>query len=173
MSSHLQSQPATQHHHHRGGPTTAGAVRSEPEEVRIGLLGGFRLWIGPRLIEEDRWRLRKARSLLKLLALAPGHTLHREQVMEALWPGVGMHKASNNLHQIVHALRRALEPSALATSSSAAACSSHLLLRNEQLTLCPDSPVWVDVEAFEQAAATARHAPLEPQAFRAAIDLYA
>jgi DNA-binding SARP family transcriptional activator len=30
----------------------------------------------------------------------------------------------------------------------------------------------VDVEAFEQAAATARHAALEPQAFRAAIDLY-
>jgi predicted ATPase/DNA-binding SARP family transcriptional activator/DNA-binding CsgD family transcriptional regulator len=172
MSSHLQSQPATQHHLHRGGPTTAGAVRSEAEVVRIGLLGGFRLWIGARLIEEDRWRLRKARSLLKLLALAPGHTLHREQVMETLWPGVGMHKASNNLHQIVRALRRALEPSALA-SSSAAACSGYLFLRDEQLTLCPDSPLWVDVEAFEQAAATARHAPVEPQAFRAAIDLYA
>jgi predicted ATPase/DNA-binding SARP family transcriptional activator/DNA-binding CsgD family transcriptional regulator len=177
MSSHPQSQPATQHHHlhhqHHGVPATAGAVRSEPEEVRIGLLGGFRLWIGPQLIEEDRWRLRKARSLLKLLALAPGHSLHREQVIETLWPGVGMHKASNNLHQIVHALRRALEPSALATSSSTAACSGYLLLRNEQLTLCPDSPVWVDVEAFEQAAATARHAPLGPDAFRAAIDLYA
>src|SRR5215208_7726468 len=169
MSSHLQRQPATQHHQHRGGPTTGGA---EPEVVRIGLLGGFRLSVGPRLIEDDRWRLRKARSLLKLLALAPGHTLHREQVMETLWPGVGMHKASNNLHQIVRALRRALEPSALATSS-AAACSGCLLLRDEQLTLCPDSPVWVDVEAFEQTAATARHAPLEPAAFRAAIDLYA
>src|SRR5215217_1662787 len=173
MSSHLQRQPPTQHHlhQHRGGPTTGGAVRSEPAVVRIGLLGGFRLWIGPQLIEEDRWRLRKARSLLKLLALAPGHSLHREQVMETLWPGVGMHKASNNLHQIVRALRRALEPSALSTSS-AAACSGFLLLRDEQLSLFPDSPLWVDVEAFEQAAATARHA-MEPQAFRAAIDLYA
>ena len=83
--------------------------------VRIGLLGGFRLWIGPRLIEEDRWRLRKVRNLVKLLALAPGHSLHREQVMEMLWPSARMHNASNNLHQIVRALRRALEPSALAT----------------------------------------------------------
>jgi predicted ATPase/DNA-binding SARP family transcriptional activator/DNA-binding CsgD family transcriptional regulator len=116
--------------------------------------------------------LRKARSLLKLLALAPGHRLHREQVMEALWPKLGIHKSANNLHQIVHALRRALEPSALATSSSAVASSGYLLLRDEQLTLCPDSPLWVDVEAFEQTAATARHA-MEPQAFRAAIDLYA
>ena len=177
MSSHPQRQPATQHHlyqlQHRGGPTTAGAVRSEPEVVRIGLLGGFRLWIGPRLIKEDRWRLRKARSLLKLLALASGHSLHREQVMETLWPGVGMHKAANNLHQIVRALRRAIEPSALATSSSAVASSGYLLLRDEQLSLCPDSPLWVDVEAFEQAATTARHAPLEPAAFRAARDLYA
>jgi tetratricopeptide (TPR) repeat protein len=45
-------------------------------------------------------------------------------------------------------------------------------LRGEQLTLCPDSPLWVDVEAFEQAAVTARRA-LEPAAFRAGIDLYA
>ena len=92
-----QRQAAAQQHHnqqqHRDIAT--GSARSEPEVVRIGLLGSFRLWVGPRLIEEDRWRLRKAKSLLKLLALAPGH-LHREQVMEALWPKLGMHKASNN-----------------------------------------------------------------------------
>jgi DNA-binding SARP family transcriptional activator len=47
-----------------------------------------------------------------------------------------------------------------------------LLLRDEQLTLCPDSPLWVDVEAFEEAAESARHA-MEPAAYQAAIDLYA
>ncbi len=110
---------------------------------------------------------------MKLLALAPGHRLHREQVLEALWPLLGMHKASNNLHQILHAVRRALQPSALAGSSGTTASSGYLLLRDEQLALCPDSPLWVDVEAFEEAAAAARHAPVEPEAFRAAIDLYA
>jgi DNA-binding SARP family transcriptional activator len=121
--------------------------------------------------------LRKARSLVKLLALAPGHRLHREQVMETLWPDSGIRKASNNLHQILHAVRRTLEPAALATApasgSAASASSGYLLLRDEQVTLCPDSPLWVDVEAFEQTAATARHATLEPAAFQAAIDLYA
>ena len=145
--------------------------------VRIGLLGGFRVWVGPRLIEEGRWRLRRARSLIKLLTLAPGHRLHREQVMETLWPDLGMRKASNNLHQILYAVRRTLEPAeALATvpasGSAASASSGYLLLGDEQLSLCPDSPLWVDVEAFEQTAASARHA-MEPQAFRAAIDLYA
>jgi len=142
-----------------------------PFPVRVRLLGGFGVGVGPLLIEEDQWRLRKARSLIKLLALAPGHHLHREQVMETLWPKLGVHKASNNLHQILHAARRALEPSALA-SRSAAASSSYLLLRDEQLTLCPDSPLWVDAEAFQQAADAARQA-MEPAAIRAAIDLYA
>src|SRR5215203_888951 len=160
-------------------PSGSGGMRQPeaptsktPEIVRVWLLGGFRVSVGSRLIEEDRWRLKKARSLLKLLALAPGHHLHREQVMEALWPEVGIHNASNNLHQILHALRHALEPSAPASSSVAASSTGYLLLRDEQLTLCPDSPLWVDVEGFEDAAAAARHA-LEPAAFRAAIDLYA
>ena len=174
MSSHPQRQPAAHHHQHlqhRDGPI--GAERNKPEVVRIVLFGGFRFWVGPRLIEEDRWRLRKARSLIKLLALAPEHRLHRGQVLEALWPDLGTHNASNNLHQILHAVRRALEPSVPPSSSVAASSSGYLLLRDEQLTLCSDAPMWVDVEAFEQAAASARHAPLEPAAFRAAIDLYA
>jgi len=166
-----QRHSAVQHHHDQQlRRSSTGAARSEPEVVRIGLLGGFRLWVASRLIEEDRWRLRKAKSLIKLLALAPGHRLHREQVMAVLWPELGVHKASNNLHQILHALRRALEPSALASVS--AASSNYLVLRDEQLILCPDSPLWVDVDAFQEEAATARHA-FEPAAFRAAIDLYA
>ncbi len=67
-----QRQPAAhQHYHHQQlrGSSTVAVRRSEPEAVCVGLLGGFRLRVGSQLIEEDRWRLRKARSLLKLLAL--------------------------------------------------------------------------------------------------------
>ena len=49
----------------------------EAEAVRVRLLGGFRVAVGSRTIEEDAWRLRKAVALVKLLALAPGHRLHR------------------------------------------------------------------------------------------------
>ena len=37
-------------------------------------------------VDERAWRLRKARTLVKVLALEPGRRLHREQVMELLWP---------------------------------------------------------------------------------------
>ena len=52
--------------------------------VRVWLLGGFRVSVGPRTIEHDQWRLRKAAASVKLLALTPGHSLHREQAMDTL-----------------------------------------------------------------------------------------
>ena len=167
MNGRSQRQPEARHHRHDGGATATGVIGG-PEVVRIGLLGGFRVWVGPRLVGEDGWRLRKARSLVKLLALSEGHRVHREQAMELLWPGLDPHSASNNLHQVLHAARRALEPSVVAGGAP----SGYLLLREEQIVLCPDHAVWVDVEAFEEAAVVARHVG-EPQAFGAAIDLYA
>ena len=135
--------------------------------VRIWLLNGFRISVGSsRSIGEDEWRLKKAASLLKLLALAPAHRLHREQVMDLLWPELDSEAAANNLHHALYIARRTLEPSA-----PAGAAPGYLHLRGESLALSPAGPVWVDVEAFEEAATTARHA-LEPAAYRAAIDLY-
>ncbi|MFL6238561.1 MAG: BBE domain-containing protein [Actinomycetes bacterium] len=40
--------------------------------VRVSLLGGFAVSSDGAPIDE-RWRLRKAKTLVKLLALAPGH----------------------------------------------------------------------------------------------------
>src|SRR5919112_588690 len=82
----------------------------EPKAVRVWLLGGFRVSVGSQTIEQDRWRLRKAASLVKLLAIAPGHRLHREQVMNLLWPDLGKQAASNNLRRALHFARRALDP---------------------------------------------------------------
>jgi DNA-binding SARP family transcriptional activator len=54
------------------------------EAVRVRLLGGFRVSVGERALEEAEWRLRKAGNLIKLLALAPGHRLPRERAMDLL-----------------------------------------------------------------------------------------
>ena len=129
------------------------------------MLGGFRVSAGSRIIEDGEWRLRKAAGLVKLLALAAGHRLHREQVIDALWPELGPKAASNNLRQALHAARRTLEP-------DRDAGSGYLDLRDESLALCPRGALWVDVEAFEAAAATARRSQ-DPAAYRAALELYA
>ncbi len=148
------------------GRRTREALDGEPEAVRVWVLGDFRVTVGHRSIGEEEWRLKKAASLIKLLALAPGHRLHREQAMALLWPDLGPEAAANNLHHALHIARRTLEP-----STPPGAASKYLHLREERLALCPDGQLWVDVEAFEEAAATARHT-MEPAAYRAAIDLY-
>jgi predicted ATPase/DNA-binding SARP family transcriptional activator/DNA-binding CsgD family transcriptional regulator len=133
------------------------------EAVRVKLLGGFSVSVGDRAIERDEWRLKKAAALVKLLALAPGHRLHREQAMDLLWPDVGKKAASNSLRRTLHAARRTLDP---------AEGSGYMASEDESLVLCPGGDLWIDVDAFEQAAATARRSR-EPAAHRAALDLYA
>ena len=132
--------------------------------MRVKLLGGFSVSVGHRAIWQDGWRSKKAASLVKLLVLTPGHHLHREQAMELLWPGSGKKAASNNLRQVLYGARRILDP---APSSH----KSYLGLTDEQLVLCPDGQLWVDVDAFEEAAATARRSG-EPTAYRVAVELY-
>src|SRR3712207_7457239 len=97
-------------------PGSEGLNRSEgrggerPELVRIRLLGGFRVSVGRRVIEEDAWRLRKAAAVVKLLALAPGHRLHRERIVDLLWPDLDLKAGSNNLRRTLHAARRTMDP---------------------------------------------------------------
>jgi predicted ATPase/DNA-binding SARP family transcriptional activator len=127
------------------------------------MLGGFSVGVGSRTIGQDEWRLRRAAALIKLLALAPNHRLHREQIMDLLWPHLGRRAASNNLRTTLHATRQVLAP---------AESSRYLASEEGWLALCPAEALWVDVEAFEDAAVTAR-SEREPAAYRAALELYA
>ena len=126
------------------------------------MLGGFRISVGTRSIEEDAWQLRKAANLVKLLALAPGHLMHREQAMEALWPDLARRAASNNLRQVLHAARRVLDP---------VVGSRYLATENGSLILGQEGLLWVDVDAFGEAAIAARRAKV-PSAYEAAIERY-
>src|SRR5215217_3957197 len=148
---------------HRSMRTSEGG--NNAEVVRVWLLGGFRVSVGSRTIGEDRWQRRKAAAIVKLLALAPSHRMHREQVMNLLWPRLGVQAAANNLHRNLYVARRTLEPDQLTSSRC-------LTLHEERLSLCPEGDLWVDVEAFEQAAEAARLSQ-DPAVYRVAIDLYA
>jgi DNA-binding SARP family transcriptional activator len=101
--------------------------------------------VGDRTVPENAWRLRKAASLVKLLALAPRDRLHGEQVMDALWPDLEMQAASNNLRQTLHSVRRNFDSTA---------GSRYLASRDVSIVLCPESSLWVDIDVFEDAAST-------------------
>ena len=123
-------------------------------DVSVSLLGGFSAEVDGVAVPPAAWRLKKARELVKLLALAPGHRLHREQAMDVLWRDLAPAAAANNLHQAVHVVRRTLDAEAIE-------------LRDEVLTLTAD----IDVDRFELAAANARRVET-PAAFQLALLLY-
>ena len=126
-------------------------------EVHVALLGGFSVTVNGQPVP-DRWRLRKAKTLVKLLALAPRHRLHRDVVSERLWPDAEPEAASNNLHQTLHQLRRKIGPTLIA-------------LTDDIVALCPTGGLTVDVDVFEQAAAIARNSG-DLDAFRRAHQLW-
>jgi predicted ATPase len=124
--------------------------------VSVSLLGGFEAAVDGTAVPETAWRLKKARELVKLLALARDRRLHREQVMDLLWRDRPPAAAANNLHQAVYVARRALHPDVIE-------------LRDEVLRLA--AAVDVDVDRLGLAAAEARRART-PAAYRAALALY-
>lgn len=147
-------------------PRTDDAPAARDQDVAVHLLGAFRVEIGGRPIEPDEWRLRKAGQLVKLLALTPGHRLHRDQLAELLWPELDPDAGLRNLHQVLFAARRILEP-----GRAARAQATVLPLRQQMLALQPAGALWVDVEAFQAAAEAAQGAD-EPATYEAALALY-
>jgi DNA-binding SARP family transcriptional activator len=154
----------------RTGPSGSERVSStetprgeKRKAVRVWLLGGFQVSVGSRTITQNTWHLRKAAALVKLLALAPSHRMHREQVLDLLWPEANRRAASNNLRTTLHAARKVLDP---------AMGARYLASENESLVLSTGGELWVDAEAFEEAARVARHSQ-EPATYEAALDLYA
>jgi Alpha/beta hydrolase domain len=53
--------------------------------LRIRLLGGFDVSLAGRPVPERAWRLRKAKSVIKLLALADGHCAQRSEIGELIF----------------------------------------------------------------------------------------
>src|SRR5919198_266875 len=153
----------------RGGALICARRRQETVVtggLAIHLLGDFRVSVGPRTITEGEWRLRKAKSLVKLLALAPHHRLHREHIIDRLWPDLGPEDGANNLHRVLYAARRILEPDLPPRRAS-----SYLQLRHDLLMLEAPGGLWIDVEAF-LAAARAAHEDRTLQGYREALRLY-
>ncbi|MEV0093217.1 AAA family ATPase [Streptomyces sp. NPDC050738] len=128
--------------------TSAGAVLDTPL-LRLQLLGGFRASrdSGPPLPE--RWPRLTGQTLVKLLAVTPGHRLHRDRAMDLCWPDAGPQAALNSLRVALHAARRSLEP------ELAPHATSSYLVSDGALLLLDPATVRVDADHAEEAALSA------------------
>ena len=110
----------------------------EDAELRIWLLGGFRAEHEARPVADEDWRRNRAKAVVKVLALAPHHRLHREQLTETLWPGLAPEAGDANLRKAVHFARRAIGPAWLKAAG--------------ELVGLEGAGLWIDSDAFEAAA---------------------
>jgi len=107
------------------------------------MLGGFQVEIEGRPVPAEAWRHRRGADLVKLLALAPQHRLHRDQVMHHLWPELAAEPAAANLRKAVHYARRALGGmDAVATDG-------------DMVRLWPSGELRIDAERFESESSRA------------------
>jgi DNA-binding SARP family transcriptional activator len=144
------------HHHHHLQVTT---IERTPAHVEIRLLGGFSVTVDGVTSPAHRWNRRSAAALVKVLALAPDHRLHREKVMDLLWPDESPIDCAPKLHKAAYFARRA-------TGSDDA-----IVLRGEVVHLFPGATLTVDTVEFERLAKHAI-ADRDPQAARAALGWY-
>lgn len=128
--------------------------------ARIRLLGDFRVEIDGRQIPAASWTRRHAAALVKLLALRPGRQLHRERVIDSLWPSLRVEEAAPRLYKAAHFSRKVLGR------------DDAIVLRGDVVTLLPDVQVEVDAVTFDAAAESAL-SDGSPTAAQAALELFA
>src|SRR5689334_13199777 len=111
--------------------------------VDIRLLGGFEVRLDGVRVPDEAWSRQAPAALVKVLALAAGHRLRREQLIDLLWPDLLVEQAAPRLHKAAHYARSALGPESV-------------VLTGDSVALFPDAEVVVDVDRFDAAVASAR-----------------
>ena len=111
--------------------------------VEIDLLDRFAVRIDGMPVADAAWTRRDAAAVVKVLALAEGRRLHREQLIDLLWPELNVEDAGPRLHKAAHYARRAMGR------------RDAVVLRDEMVSLLPGVPVDIDAVGFEREARAA------------------
>jgi predicted ATPase/DNA-binding SARP family transcriptional activator len=135
------------------------------DKLFIYLLGDFSVWLGTKQITEEAFERRKPRQLLKLLALQNDFRLHRDQVLEILWPELPLESATSQLHKAVHQIRRAL-----ASANPTVSPEKLLEVKDSELRLYAPGGVTTDVHLFTSLSKQALTTQKLPELERAAAE---
>lgn len=114
--------------------------KAKPEDapVRIFMLGRFAVEYQGEAVEQSAWSRKRPVELLTALALAQGHLLHREEVIDRLWPGKDLEAGANNLYRTLHTLRKITGEDVVSMERGVVRLADN---------------AWTDVTAFEAAVA--------------------
>ncbi|MEW6748067.1 MAG: BTAD domain-containing putative transcriptional regulator, partial [Planctomycetota bacterium] len=121
-------------------------ARRPAKSLRIEALGALRVWAGGVERSPSEWRSLRALRLFQVLLLHRFRWVHKDQVLEALWPGGDPERCAGILWQAIRQLRKGLEPDLTEVKQS-----SYVRFQNEAYRLEPGPGLRYDVIEFEEA----------------------
>ena len=121
--------------------------------IEIFLFGSFEVVVGGKKLEDRLWQGRQVRALLKILVTNRDIVITSEQLIEDLWPEDDPETARHRLYVRMSQLRKSLHSGTdfnpiQKVQGGYAFVQTNLASDIEQ----GRRSVWVDVDAFEEAA---------------------
>ncbi|MBI4763262.1 MAG: hypothetical protein HY787_01480 [Deltaproteobacteria bacterium] len=115
-------------------------------DLRVQCFGEFKLFKGNEEIKQQQWKSKKALQLFKYLMYHRSHGyIHKDVLIELVWPEVSPSKTSSRLHDALSALRQILEPERKGTAKS-----SYLLRDKSSYKLFLGDNGSIDAEEFSE-----------------------
>lgn len=134
-------------------------------KLRLQTLGGFRLWRGEALVDENEWGGHQPQLLLKAIVTHGSKGVRKDVLMEDLWPEAAPDQTEKSFKVTLHRLRKVLEPGLDKTFGS-----SYVHLKANFLSLDPEL-CQVDVHEFLSLYLEGEKKE-EPGQIKSAISLY-
>jgi len=149
-----------------------GVDSFRPEEaagpaLRVQTLGYFRVWRQGQELTSRDWQREKARHLFALLITYRRQLLHKEQIIEHLWPESDPVTADRDFKVALNALNHALEPERVARTTP-----TYILRHQAAYGLNLAAPCWIDADEFESLIRQAETAADPLTTLRQALALY-
>jgi len=118
-------------------------------DVSIRTLGAFGVIVGGEPVPSSAWQSRVAREVVGMLAATRGRSVHREVVIERLWPDEDATRAGNRLSVALSTIRGVLDPERRHDSD-------HYLVADRESLSLNLGHVNIDVETFLEEARQGR-----------------
>jgi len=121
-------------------------MTNKPPELKIRLLGQFKVIIGENEIPLSNWKSAKALMILKYLAANRTHGfIPREVLIEMLWPDEDLQKTGSRFNVALSSLRKTLEP-----NLPPKAASAYIQRKKDRYRLFEDARISIDTEQFSE-----------------------
>lgn len=144
----------------------------ERAALRIYTLGGFRVLRNNQEIPSGEWGRDKAVQLFQYLVTMRHRQLHKEQIIDQLWPDLDIASGDRDFKVALNAVNRALEPARKPRTQP------RYILRSELVYYLNTNNVWIDADVFENSLNSAhRTYEKDPQGslpgYRQSVEHYA